>query len=656
MDGVQLQPEHDVLEMNGRWLATSGAPWLAAPSLARFNGRWIRLRYRAGLFDEMVRPLIRFRLRDGVERIVPMNGAPTGMAEWIGRVPERAVAVSISPVRTAGEFSFELSDAIAQSRLALVLRGLWRQPRMALTALGARLIGSREEARHCLKFAALPSPMHAYENWIRARTRPMDLQRFDRPHADLQRAPVVHLLLRASSDTAGIEHMLASLRAQSYAAWKLYHLGLPTPAWTLAAAGDRRLIAGAREVRLGAIGVPGDLIATIEAGDVLLPHALAMVVDHALARPAMAICYGDEEDEADADVRPRFKPDFSATFEEATGYIGDGAFVRLGWLAEAGDGTLAEVAEAPTPATGLTDGAVVHLRRLLHRRRFRPSRRAPAVVRSAMIYPEAAIVVPTRDRADLLRTCLDTVLSRTDYPIASLVIVDNGTTDRAALALLDEAAREPTVRLLRAPGPFNYAALCNRGAAASSAPLLVFLNNDVSAIDGGWLRHLAAAALEPTVGAVGPKLLFPDGRVQHGGDVLGLGETALHAYRLAADGAGYLGQLDAPHEAAAVTGAVQVIERWKFDQVGGFDAERFPVLLNDTDLCLRLAERGWLSRYVPAATMVHAESASRGYLVRPLTHYAPERAAFGARWLAAIRDDPFFHPALSLFSCDPALG
>ena len=649
MNGVRLLPEMDVEAADGRWLARSPGPWLAAPALLRHAGHWLGLRYHAGLFDELVRPLIRFRLADGGEEIVPMNGALEGVGEWIGRVPDGTVAVALSPVRRAGPFGFVIVDARRVARTRLVLLGFGRRPRMALTALGARLIGSRGEARHCLKFAALPTPLSDHRSWSARRRRGIEPESLDRLPEALGRGPTLHFLA-ASSDQAAAARTLASLQAQSYPRWRLL---VPGASPVVTSGAEPRLALVAAGERIAALGGRNDLLAVIEAGDEFLPQACAHVAAAMAGTPAARACYGDEEDAGGGP--PRLKPDFGPVFQAATGYVGAGAFVRLEALAAAGAAALREAAALPFPA--FATGEVVHVRRLVYRRRFRPAR-IPAAVSSPEVAsrPEVAVIVPTRDRPALLGTCLAALRERTDYPGWRLVLVDNGTTDARALALIAEAAARPGTVVLREPGPFNYAALCNAGAAATQAPVLAFLNNDVTPLAPDWLGRLVAWAMRPEIGAVGPKLLFPDGRVQHGGDVLGLGETALHAFYRAADRPGYLGQLGAPREVAAVTGAVQVVERAKFDAVGGFDAEAFPVLLNDTDLCLRLAARGWTALYEPGAVMIHAESASRGRSARPFTLYGRERRAFAARWMRAVRDDPCFHPALSLYAEEPALG
>jgi GT2 family glycosyltransferase len=265
--------------------------------------------------------------------------------------------------------------------------------------------------------------------------------------------------------------------------------------------------------------------------------------------------------------------------------------------------------------------------------------------------------VPTKDRADLLQQLSQTLFALTPPGSFDLVLVDNGTTEADALALLASLEARPDTRVLRRPGPFNFSALVNAGVAAADAPVVVLLNNDCAITRSDWLRRLVAQALEPGVGAVGARLLYPDGRLQHAGVALGLGGEAGHRdRRLPGDHPGHLGRLSVPHEVATVTAACLAVRRELFLEACGFD-EAFPVAFNDTDFCLRLRARGHRNILEPGAVLIHAESASRGKDdgVRR-ARFLREAALFRERWGDAIGDDPYFHPIFTLMRFRDRLG
>lgn len=222
---------------------------------------------------------------------------------------------------------------------------------------------------------------------------------------------------------------------------------------------------------------------------------------------------------------------------------------------------------------------------------------------------------------------------------------------------MDQMKREqPRFSVIRSPGPFNFSALCNEGAAAADGDYLVFLNNDTQIVSADWIERLLYFATEPDVGAVGAKLLFPNGRVQHVGVVLGMGGVAGHfGAGLKETDPGWLGRNLSPHEVSAVTAACLMIARRKFEAIGGFDAENLPVDLNDIDLCLRLLEQGYRNICHSEVVLLHRQSASRGGGLRLQRVYARERRYFVDRWRRLIRDDPYFNPGLSLYATSASL-
>jgi GT2 family glycosyltransferase len=272
--------------------------------------------------------------------------------------------------------------------------------------------------------------------------------------------------------------------------------------------------------------------------------------------------------------------------------------------------------------------------------------------------PSALIVIPTRDQAARLGRCIASIFEKTAFANFSVVIIDNDSVAPEMTRLLAYFRGDKNVSVLRCPGPFNFSALCNAAAARRRSDVLVFLNDDTEVVSTDWLGRLVAATLQRDVGAVGGLLLYPDRSIQHAGVMLGMGNTAGHFGAGAPEAApGWLSRNEVVHEVSAVTGACLAVARRKFMLVGGFDAEHLPVELSDIDLCLRLAEKGWRTRIDPQVRLVHAESASRGgATLRRLHVYAEQRDWLHARWLHVLRDDPYYHPGLSLYDREEALG
>ncbi|WP_083672160.1 glycosyltransferase family 2 protein [Sphingomonas montana] len=263
--------------------------------------------------------------------------------------------------------------------------------------------------------------------------------------------------------------------------------------------------------------------------------------------------------------------------------------------------------------------------------------------------PRVSIVIPTRDRIDLLRTCVDGILHATDYPLLELIIADNDSTEPASITYFNEISRDPRVKIVRWPHPYNYSAINNHAVTHAGGDYICLLNNDVEIIDPSWLREMIAQAIRPGVAAVGARLLYADRSVQHAGVVVGIGDAAGHAHRALADGQpGWFAQSLITRCATAVTAACLVIEKAKFDAVGGLDAESLAIAYNDVDLCLKLRAAGWHNIYASQAVLIHHESKSRGFDFAPehITRYHQELLKFQERWQTVGFADPTHHPKL----------
>ncbi|NJO23335.1 MAG: glycosyltransferase [Sphingomonadales bacterium] len=242
------------------------------------------------------------------------------------------------------------------------------------------------------------------------------------------------------------------------------------------------------------------------------------------------------------------------------------------------------------------------------------------------------------------------LLHRTGYPALEVLIADNDSRDRRTRAYLDAVVRDRRVRAVPCPGSFNFAAINNRAAALARGSVLGFINNDIEVMAPDWLKEMVGHALRPDVGAVGAKLLYPSGLVQHAGVIVGLDGFAGHAHRFYPAGhPGYMGRLMCTQMFSAVTAACLMMRRDMFKEVGGFDEATFPVAYNDVDLCLRLGRRGLKTVWTPYAVLRHKETATRerDYSPARLAQYQRESAAFRARWGHVIAHDPHYHPLLT---------
>lgn len=263
----------------------------------------------------------------------------------------------------------------------------------------------------------------------------------------------------------------------------------------------------------------------------------------------------------------------------------------------------------------------------------------------------AAIIVPTRDRLDLLQPCIDSILQSADSNRVrpEIIVVDHESSDPETLAYLAMRAAQGVIRVVPHVGEFNWALMNNLAAAQTNADVLIFLNNDTAVITPDWLDELCGEAMRPGVGVVGARLIYADGAIQHAGFVArdrpeyfmgpeGMGDAG-------ADG-GYLGRHARLHQTAAVTGACMAVRRSVFESLGGFDGARLPVDWNDIDLCLRAQAAGLRVLYDPHATLFHFESRSRGFTRdgEKQERSNKAQALVWERWGERFKIDPLYNP------------
>lgn len=678
--------------------------------VSALHGRWVDLRLADDPAAEATGFALAFIGPDGRPgTLLPEEALGGGVYAWTGRVPPEAVELRIATRLGRKPASLRKVRIRPLARPLLVLRALRRAPDLALTAVKWRLLGKKVRARGLLERALNGRRETGYRRWIRAhRRRGPERAAIAAEIAGWGDPPVVSVLMPVHDPAPKVlRAALASLRAQLYPHWELCAVddASTDPAvgrlLARAATSDPR-IRVLRRAENGHIAratndalamARGTWCAFLDHDDVLAEDALYEVARAAREDPGLVLVYSDE-DKIDGQGR-RFEPHFKADFDPellfGQNYINHLTAVRTDALRAAGglrpgfegsqdhDLLLRLVA-------GLDRGQIRHVPRVLYHwraaggsgtfsdrarerteaARLRALEEAAAALGARaerglegfgrLVHPlpdpppTVSVIIPTRDRADLLEVTLDGLLRRTDYPAIEVVIVDNDSREPATAALFARLREDSRVRLVSVPGPFNFSDLSNRGAAAATGPVLLFLNNDIEVVEPDWLTEMVRHAVRPGIGAVGAKLLYPDRTIQHGGIVLGIGGVAGHSHLGMPDSdPGYFARMILTHEASAVTGACLALRAEVFAAVGGFDAEALKVAFNDVDLCLRIRAAGYRIVWTPHAKLIHHESKSRGPEDTPekKARFEAETRVMLGRWGAQLRADPYYNVNLS---------
>lgn len=259
------------------------------------------------------------------------------------------------------------------------------------------------------------------------------------------------------------------------------------------------------------------------------------------------------------------------------------------------------------------------------------------------------VIVPTRDRGELLRTCIESLRATADASHSvTFTVIDNGSRDPATPDYLDHAQKMERLQVLKRDEPFNWSRLNNSAVSECSSPLLVFCNNDIEMVSAGWDTALRRHLARPEIGVVGARLLYPDLTVQHAGIVFGIGVGGTeHEGRGASAGdGGPNGRWHMRRSVAAVTGAFLACRRSDFESLGGFDTDMFGIWCNDVDFCLKIRQRGLRVLYEPAIEAYHHESKSLAVEFDDQSraaHFLAAVSAMRMKWGRALEDDPYFN-------------
>ena len=273
--------------------------------------------------------------------------------------------------------------------------------------------------------------------------------------------------------------------------------------------------------------------------------------------------------------------------------------------------------------------------------------------------PMISIIIPTKDKVPVLKTCINSILGNTVYPNYEIIVVDNQSHNPATFDYYKQIERNPRIRILKYDKPFNFSAMNNYAASHARGDYLVLLNNDTEILSGEWLSAMLEHVQREGIGAAGAKLLYPNNTLQHAGIITGLGRireiegnpsVAGHAHRhLPASLCGYFGRACSVANVSGVTAACLMIPRDIFNEIGGFD-ENLAVAFNDVDLCMKIRDKGYLIVYTPYAQLYHHEYVSRGYEDSPekRARFYREVRYIRKKWGAIIdRGDPYYSPNLT---------
>ncbi|MDA8151235.1 MAG: glycosyltransferase [Acidithiobacillus sp.] len=550
-----------------------------------------------------------------------------------------------------------------------------------------------------------------YETWIRQYDTLTDADRADmRTHiASFTNPPIFSVVMPTYNPPEKfLRKAIESVRAQIYPHWELCIADDASPLPHVRrvleeyARKDPRIKVVFREQN-GHISVAsnsalevatGDYVALLDHDDALAEHALYWMAAEIMAHPEAELLYSDEDKISKKDRRcdPYFKPDWNPELLLGQNYISHlGVYkkdrvLRYGGFRQGFEGSqdwdlVLRFTEDLSPEKIRHIPAVLYHWRILDGSTASDLSAKPYVVNAAKMAiteslqrrgetffldgacnsalhlprfsvngtPKVSIIIPTRNGLSDLRKCLNS-LNIKEYPYSEILVIDNQSDDADTLAYLADVQRRPGYRVLSYPYPFDYATMHNWAVPQANGEYICLLNNDTEVITPQWLNEMLGQAQRQGVGAVGAKLLYADGTVQHGGVILGLGGIASHAHKhFPGDSHGHFGRAALVQNFSAVTGACLMMRKSHWDQAGGMASE-LSVAFNDVDLCLRLREAGLRNVWLPHVLLYHHESKSRGSDIHPekLQRFAREHAYMQWRWGGWLKRDPAYNPNLTL--------
>lgn len=440
----------------------------------------------------------------------------------------------------------------------------------------------------------------------------------------------------------------------------------------------------------------GEYCTFLDHDDLLANHALLEVAACIKGQPDLKLIYSDEDKLGlDGERRdPHFKPDWNPDLLLAQNYICHLLVIRRETIEQAGlcragyEGAQDHDLILRVAAT-LADNEVHHIQKVLYHWRMTAQSTAAnagakdyssnsgvaavadyvkSVDASASVVagkypntyqvkwslphpaPMASIIIPTRDQAEVLSRCVDSLLTATDYPNFEILLVDNQSEEAATHAYFDKLKKNSNVHVLSYDQPFNYSAINNYAVSKAQGSVVVLLNNDTEVISPEWLHEMVSQAIRPEIGCVGAKLLYTNNMVQHAGVILGIGGVAGHSHKyFDSEAAGYHSRLHLTQNMSAVTAACLAIEKRLFVEAGGLNDVDLKIAFNDVDFCLKVRSMGLRNLWTPYAMLYHHESISRGHedTREKQMRFAQESVFMQQQWGDSLLADPAYNPNLT---------
>ena len=438
----------------------------------------------------------------------------------------------------------------------------------------------------------------------------------------------------------------------------------------------------------------GEFIALMDDDDVIPSNALYEVVKVLNDNPNLDLIYTDEDKmEMDGTLcDPHFKPDFAPDTLFGGNYICHFGFYRKSIIDKIGgfrhEFVGAQDFDLVLRFTEQTD-KIYHIPKILYHWRKVPGSTAVTIDsksyaiengrkaveealerrgRKGKVYapinaahyiveyetpgnPMVSIIIPTKDNSNILEKCLKSIYEKTIYKNYEIIVVNNNSKEKNTFKLFEKYKNKyKNFKVLEANYEFNYSKINNMAVKKSKGEYILLLNNDTEVISENWIDVMLGYAMQDHIGAVGAKLFYPDGTIQHGGIILGVGGVAAHAYP-EVDGQNYgtFGRLLIPYNYSGVTAACLMVKKSKYNEVGGLE-EKLKVAYNDVDFNMKLLEKGYYNIFLPQVHLIHYESKTRGLdtTTEKYKRLLQETEYMKNKWKEKLTNDRFYNSNYSL--------